>query len=80
MNVDFLKRMRELSRQPVELRFQEVQTILYRFGYQLVNSKGSHFSFKKKGFPRIIIVVHGKKVKKWYIKDMASVLITQLPS
>lgn len=72
-------RIAGLVTDPVELRFSEVQGILYTFGYALVNSKGSHFRFKKKGFPSITIVVHAKKVKKWYVKDMCKILLTQLP-
>lgn len=74
-----LARIAELLRNPRELRFNEVETILYNYGYVLVNSKGSHFRFKKEGFPSITIVSHNKKVKKWYIKDMSKILLTQLP-
>lgn len=77
MNV--LVEIGKLSLNPTELRFQEVQTILYYFGYKLINSRGSHFRFKKKSFPSITIVVHNKKVKKWYVKDMCKILLTQLP-
>lgn len=69
-----------LTRQPVELRFREVESILFSFNYYLTNSKGSHFRFKKKGFPSITIVVHNKIVKKWYVKDMCKILLSQLPS
>lgn len=77
--MDFLKRLGELTWSPTELRFREVQTILYHFGYELMNSRGSHFRFKKKNFPSITIVVHNKKVKKWYVKAMAKILLSQLP-
>lgn len=41
--------------------------------------KESHFRFKKNGFPGITIVVHNKKVKKWYVKAMVKILLSQLP-
>ena len=70
----------ELVNRPREMRFKEVQAILYNYGYNLMNSKGSHFRFKKKDFPSITIVVHRNKVKKWYIKDMCKILLSQSPS
>ncbi len=71
--------LRSLIREPTALRFRELETILYQFGYALVNSKGSHFRFKKKNFPSLTIPVHNKMVKKWYIKDICKILLTQLP-
>ncbi len=72
-------RIAALVMHPVELRFTEVQGILYAFWYALINSRGSHFRFKKVGFPSITIVVHAKKVGKWYVKDMCKILLIQLP-
>ena len=72
-------RLAELARNPSELRFKEVQTILHAYQYKLVNSRGSHFRFKKKNFPSITVVAHNNKVKKWYIKDISKILLAQLP-
>lgn len=77
--MDYVSRIAELASRPVELRFREVQNILFQFGYQLINSRGSHFRFKKDNFPSITIVVHSSLVKKWYVKDMCKILLTQLP-
>jgi len=77
MEVD---KIAELIKNPRELRFKEIETILYNYGYVLINSKGSHFRFKKKQFSPITIVVHSNKVKKWYVKDMCKILLAQLIS
>ncbi|MBI2639205.1 type II toxin-antitoxin system HicA family toxin [Candidatus Peregrinibacteria bacterium] len=77
--MDFTAQIRELIDRPTELRFKQVQTILYDFSYKLVNSKGSHFRFKKNNFLSITIVVHSKKVKKWYVRRMCKILLSQLP-
>jgi predicted RNA binding protein YcfA (HicA-like mRNA interferase family) len=74
-----LAKIAELLRNPREMRFKEVETILYNYGYELVNSRGSHFRFKKKDFPSITVVAHGNKVKKWYVKSISKILLTQLP-
>lgn len=75
MNMD---KIIELTKNPRELRFKEIETILYNYGYMLINSKGSHFRFKKEHFLPITIVVHNNKVKKWYVKDMCKILLAQL--
>lgn len=77
--MDFAAQILELMNRPTELRFQQVQTMLYSFSYKLVNSKGSHFRFKKNSFPSITIVAHRNKVKKWYVKRMCRILLSQLP-
>ena len=77
--MDFVEQIQELVDRPTELRFRQVQSILYSFSYKLKNSKGSHFRFKKDNFPSITIVVHGNKVKKWYVKRMGKILLSQLP-
>lgn len=76
---DYVELIRQLVLQPKELRVDETQAILFTFGYSIINSRGSHFRFKKKNFPSITIVVHHNKVKKWYIKDMCKILLAQLP-
>lgn len=73
-----IERIVALVKEPRELRFKEIETILYNYGYKLVNSRGSHFRFKKKLFPSITIVAHSGKVKKWYVKDMCKILLSQL--
>lgn len=77
MGYDIEQYVLELVQRPVELRFREVESIIAHYGYRLVNSKGSHFRFKKPNQPSITIVAHNKKVKKWYIKDMCKILLLQ---
>lgn len=74
-----IQQLAELIKNPRELLFREIETILYNYGFTLVNSKGSHFRFKKKNFPSITIVVHNKKVKKWYVKRMCKIILSHLP-
>lgn len=77
MGIDIEQYVLELAQRPVELRFREAVSLLVHYGYRLVNSKGSHFRFKKSNQPSITIVVHHQKVKKWYIKDMCRTLLSQ---
>lgn len=71
------KWLKKLVREPIELRFSEVEEILIAHRYRFINSRGSHFRFKKTNAPSITIVVHHNKVKKWYIKRMCKILLSQ---
>jgi predicted RNA binding protein YcfA (HicA-like mRNA interferase family) len=71
------KLIRKLLGKPVEMRIDEVATILLHFGYKLVKIRGSHFKFEKRNKPFILIPVHGKKVSKVYINDIRKVIINE---
>lgn len=58
---------------PSDMRFEEVDLILKDYGFEHVNTKGTHFSYVK-GDKQITIVKHHNKVKKWYLKSIRDIL------
>lgn len=49
--------------------FAEVSNFLEYYGFKAKKKGSSHFIFRREGFTHIIIVAHGKMVKKVYVKD-----------
>ncbi len=70
------KLIEKLKRNPTEARYKDVKKVLEAYGFRLENVKGSHHKFKKGNYPPIQIVVHQKKVKKYYIKDALNTIFT----
>ena len=50
-----------------DLRFEEIRKVLEYFGYEAINSGGSHYTFRKKGCRKITIPKH-KVIKTVYIE------------
>lgn len=69
--------LKDLIAHPDELRFDQIQSILYAYGYRERSSKGSHFRFIKENWPSITVPVHHNKVKKWYVKDICKILLSK---
>ena len=68
------KLIEQLRQNPIDVRFETLQNLLYHKGYQLTHARGSHFRFKKEGKTSITLVVHHNKVKKWYVKKLITIL------
>ena len=69
------KTIKKLLTEPVEMRLDEVQSILAYLGYELHRINGSHFQFKKGNIHLITIPVHQLKVTKYYLKLIKSIII-----
>ena len=67
-----LDRVRRLS---PDLRFEELKKILESYGYVMSDPKGgsSHYTFRKAGYPPIMIPKH-KPIKKVYIEMVREVV------
>ncbi len=50
--------------------YRKLKKILEEDGYQQMKNNGSHQIFKKKGNPILVIPIHGKDVKKCYIREI----------
>jgi len=69
------KSIKKLFSEPTEMRFGEVQSILYYYGYRNRRTTGSHNTFKREGFDAITIPSHHNKVKKIYLKYLKRTII-----
>jgi len=63
------KSIKKLMRLPTEMRFSEAKMVLEYFGFELMRSKGSHFTFQGEGRP-LTIVCHSGKIKRGYIEKI----------
>lgn len=68
------KIIEELRQNPIDIRFETLQNLLLHKGYRLTHRRGSHFRFKKEGKTPITIVAHNRKVKKWYVLKIITLL------
>ncbi|MEL7359363.1 MAG: type II toxin-antitoxin system HicA family toxin [Cyanobacteria bacterium J06560_6] len=58
-----------------EYDFSDTKKVLITFGFVESRVKGSHHVFKHKdGRRQVIPVKHGKKVKKFYVKETVELL------
>jgi predicted RNA binding protein YcfA (HicA-like mRNA interferase family) len=76
------KLRQKLRQQPAEADMQDVQTLLQRFGFTLVRTRGSHHIFEYddgKRFQQIIIPLHGRRVKKVYVEKAVAILDVLFP-
>jgi predicted RNA binding protein YcfA (HicA-like mRNA interferase family) len=76
------KLRRRLRNNPTDATMQEVETLLTRFGFTLARVSGSHhiFEYDRGGIWRQVIVpLHGKKVKKIYVRRAVEVLDELFP-
>lgn len=73
-----LEKLRRKLRNPgSDANMRDLQTLLEGFGFLLVRTRGSHHIFEyDDGEHRIQIVfpVHGKKVKRYYIKEAVAMI------
>jgi len=68
------KNIEKLLENPVDMRIEEVINVMYHLGYEILNIRGSHYRFTHPKLSTMIIPVHNGKVKKWYLKDIKSIL------
>jgi predicted RNA binding protein YcfA (HicA-like mRNA interferase family) len=72
----------KLRQQPAEASMQDVQTLLQRFGFILVRTRGSHHIFEYDDgdiFKQIVVPVHGRRVKKIYVEKAVMLLDEMFP-
>uniref|UniRef100_A0A7C2WQI4 Type II toxin-antitoxin system HicA family toxin n=2 Tax=Thermorudis TaxID=1649508 RepID=A0A7C2WQI4_9BACT len=62
------KLVERFVRQPPEVAYDDVETLLTMFGWQVKSTRGSHAIFTKKGEVPIVIPKHGgRRVKGTYV-------------
>ena len=61
------KQLLKLMSLPSEMRFEEINNILERFGFISKEVGSSHITYRKDGFPNITIPRHGN-IKRTYIR------------
>ena len=68
----FCKLIEAMLRLPPEVRFDDVRTLLERFGWTLDRQTGSHaiFSPPDGGFPETVPLKGGQMVKKTYLAKL----------
>ena len=67
------KAIRKLLSLPKEMRYEEIKSILERFGFVGTESGSSHITFRKDGYINITIPRHGN-INKVYIKMVRNVI------
>ena len=68
---------RKLRSLPADADMRDVQTLLERFGFKFVRARGSHHIFEYddgKWVSQIVFPLHGRKVKRIYIKRVIEIL------
>ena len=70
----FEKLMKKLLSLPKEMRYEDLKSILERFGFKGNEVGSSHITFRKKGYPNITIPRHGN-IKKTYVKIVKDVIM-----
>ncbi len=76
------KLRRKLRNRPADCNMQDVQTLLQRYDFTLVRTRGSHHIFEYddgKEWRQIVVPVHGRKVKKVYTKQVVELLDELFP-
>jgi predicted RNA binding protein YcfA (HicA-like mRNA interferase family) len=77
------ERLRQKLRSlPADADMRDVQTLLERFGFKFVRTRGSHHIFEYDGDKRssqIVFPLHGSKVKRVYIRRVIEILDELFP-
>lgn len=69
------KLVAKFLRQPPDVAFGEVVTLLRGFGYEQRSSDGSHFTFVKLGArPITVPTERGRRVKRVYVRRICELL------
>lgn len=61
---------------------QDVETLLHRFGFTLARITGSHHIYEYddgERFKQITVPLHGRKVKKVYVRQVSDLLDEMFP-
>jgi len=67
----------KLRNNPAAATMQDVETLLLRFGFTLARVTGSHHIFEYddgERFKQITVPLHGRKVKKVYVRQISDIL------
>ena len=76
------KLRQKLRQQPADASMQDVETLLLRFGFILSRVRGSHHIFDfddGKHIQQLIVPLHGRRVKKFYVEQVVIVLDDLFP-
>lgn len=76
------KLRQKLRNNPTQAKMQDVETLLVRFGFMLARISGSHhiYEYEENDISRQIVVpLHGRKVKKVYVKKVIEMLDELFP-
>ena len=76
------KLRQKLRNRPADADMQDVQTLLQRFGFVLVRTRGSHHIFEYDDGEtnrQIVVPLHGRKVKKVYVQRIVELLDELFP-
>lgn len=76
------KLRRKLRNNPKGVKFNELETLLLRFGFTLVRVKGSHhfYQYQQDEINVIVVIpIHGNQVKVQYVKDSIDILDELFP-
>ena len=75
------KLLKKFLRNPESLRFGEIETLLFNFGYGLVRVKGSHHHYEHDLLEeKLIIAVHNNDCLKIYKKFIVKLFINNFLS
>ena len=67
------KALQKLFSLPKEMRYEELKSILERFGFAGTESGSSHITYRKDGYPNITIPRHGN-IHRVYVKMIRDVI------
>ncbi len=77
------ERLRQKLRSlPADADMRDVQTLLERFGFKFVRTRGSHHIFEYddgKRSSQIVFPLHGNKVKRVYIRRVIEIIDELFP-
>ena len=76
------KLRRKLRNNPKDATMQEVETLLMRFGFTLERIQGSHHIYRYtdgKQISKIVVPLHGRKVRTIYVKRAVELLDKLFP-
>lgn len=69
------KLIEKLRRRPPEAEFADIERLLEGFGFQRVNSDGSHFVYRDGAGRQVTVpTVKGRKVKRAYVARVIEIL------
>lgn len=61
---------------PKQVRFDDLQTLLGHYGYQLSRVSGSHHRYQRQGSPPVTIARHGAYVHSAAVEEVLRILDT----
>ena len=71
------KLLRRLRNNPTDVSFQDLETLLFRFGFRFIRANGSHHLYEYEQddiWRQVIIPVHGRKIKSVYVKKVIEII------